>query len=73
VVQLSTDQVIEELTNRKPQIKDAVITVLSSKTPDEILTIQGKYDMKVEIVKRINSLLTTGVVRELYLVEFVIQ
>lgn len=73
VFHVSTKDVIEEITNRKPQIKDAVLTVLSSKTPDEILSIQGKYDLKVEIMKRVNSFLVTGVARELYFVEFVVQ
>lgn len=73
VLQLSDDKVAEEIANRTPQIKDSVITLLSSKTAEEILTVQGKYDLKVEMVKRINSLLTTGVVRKLYFVEFVIQ
>lgn len=73
VLKLSTDKVSEEISNRQPQIKDAVITVLSSKAPEEILTVQGKYDLKGEIMKRINVFLTTGVVRELYFVEFVVQ
>ncbi len=73
VLKLSTDKVAEEIKNREPQIKDAVITVLSSKSPEEILSVQGKYDLKGEIMKRINVFLSTGVVRELYFVEFVVQ
>ncbi|MGK7346787.1 MAG: flagellar basal body-associated FliL family protein [Candidatus Nitrospinota bacterium M3_3B_026] len=73
VLQLSDKNVAEEIANRSPQIKDTVITLLSSKTAEEILSIQGKYDLKMEMAKRINALLTTGVVRKLYFVEFVIQ
>lgn len=73
VLQLSDKNVAEEIANRSPQIKDAVITLLSSKTAEEILTVQGKYDLKMEMTKRINALLMTGVVRKLYFVEFVIQ
>jgi len=73
VLKLSTEEVAKEIKNREPQIKDAVITVLSSKTPDEILSVQGKYDLKGEIMKRINVFLATGVVKELFFVEFVVQ
>ena len=73
VLQLSDATVAEEIANRVPQIKDTIITLLSSKTPEEVLTVQGKYDLKVEMIKRINAILTTGIVRKLYFVEFVIQ
>ena len=73
VLQLSSEELSKEITQRTPQIKDAIITVLSSKTPDDILTIQGKYDLKVELMKRVNTLVASGVVREIYFVEFVVQ
>ena len=73
VLQVSSPKVSEEVTKRAPQIKDSIITVLSSKTPEEALSIQGKYDLKVELIRRINEVLTSGVVRELYFTEFVIQ
>jgi len=73
VLQLSDKKVADEIVNRGPQIKDSIITLLSSKTADEIVTVQGKYDLKMEMVKRINTVLTSGVVRNLYFVEFVIQ
>ncbi|VAX22317.1 hypothetical protein MNBD_NITROSPINAE04-1280 [hydrothermal vent metagenome] len=73
VLKLSAEDVATEIKNREPQIKDAVITVLSSKTPEEILSVQGKYELKGEIMKRINVFLATGVVKELFFVEFVVQ
>jgi len=73
VLQVSNVAVKEEIVSRDPQIKDSIITVLSSKSPEEVLTIQGKYDLKLELVKRINGVVTTGVVREMFFTEFVIQ
>ncbi|MBI4666563.1 MAG: flagellar basal body-associated FliL family protein [Nitrospinae bacterium] len=73
VIQVSSVAVKDEVTNRAPQIKDAIITVLSSKEPSEILTVEGKYELKLELVKRINQTLTTGVAKELFFVEFVVQ
>ncbi|MBF0169735.1 MAG: flagellar basal body-associated FliL family protein [Nitrospinae bacterium] len=73
VLQLSSAPAQEEIAKRGPQIKDSIITVLSSKSPEEVLSIQGKYDLKLELVKRINSMLSTGVVREMFFTEFVVQ
>ena len=73
VLQVSSAAAKEELTNRAPQIKDSVISVLSSKTPDEVLTPEGKLELKLEIVKRINQSLTSGVVTEMFFTEFVVQ
>lgn len=73
VLQVSSGAAKEELTNRSPQIKDSVIGVLSSKTPDEVLTPEGKLELKLEIIKRINQSITSGVVTEMFFTEFVVQ
>lgn len=73
VLQVSSAATKEELTNRAPQVKDSVIGVLSSKTPDEVLTPEGKLELKLELVKRINQAITSGVVTEMFFTEFVVQ
>jgi len=73
VMQVSPAEAKAELASRAPQIKDAVISVLSSKTPDEVLTPEGKLELKLEMVKRINQSLTSGVVTEMFFTEFVVQ
>lgn len=73
VMQVSSAAAKEELANRSPQVKDAVISVLSSKTTDEVLTPEGKLELKLELVKRINQSLTSGVVTEMFFTEFVVQ
>ncbi len=72
-LELSNELLSQELHNKMPQIKDSVITVLSSKTSDDVLTIEGKFKLKEQILRRINKLLKTGVVKNVYFVEFVIQ
>ncbi|MBF0291523.1 MAG: flagellar basal body-associated FliL family protein [Nitrospinae bacterium] len=73
VLQVSSAATKEELTNRAPQIKDSVIGVLSSKTPEEVLTPEGKLELKLEMIKRINQSITSGVVTEMFFTEFVVQ
>lgn len=62
-----------EVNNRMPQIKDAIITVLSSKSSEELLTIEGKFQLKEQILTRINNVTSGGVVKNVFFVEFVIQ
>ncbi len=72
-LELDNEKLNEEITNKMPQIKDSIITVLSSKTTDDLLTIDGKFKLKEQIQTRVNVLLKTGVVKNVFFVEFVIQ
>ncbi len=72
-LEMNNSTLAEEIQNKMPQIKDSVITVLSSKTTDDLLTIEGKFLLKEQLLTRVNSLLRTGVVKNVYFVEFVIQ
>jgi len=72
-VEMNKKKLAEEVNNKMPQMKDMIITVLASKTVDELLTIEGKFRLKEQLLTRINSNLKTGVVKNVYFVEFVIQ
>ncbi|GAB1535704.1 flagellar basal body-associated FliL family protein [Geovibrio sp. ADMFC3] len=63
----------DEIDKRVPQIRDAIITILSSKRFEEINSAQGKMIMKQQIMRRINSLLASGQIANVYVTEFVIQ
>lgn len=55
------------------QIKDLIITILSSKRFDDVRTPQGKYDLKLELVYRINSLVGGDPVKNMFFSDFVAQ
>jgi flagellar FliL protein len=63
----------DEMDKRQPQIRDAVLTILSSKRFEEINSAQGKMVMKQQIMRSINSVLTTGQILNVYVTEFVVQ
>lgn len=67
------DKVRLELTNRLPQLRDVILLHLSSKTLDEIRSVDGKIELKNALIKRINQVLKQGNVRNLYFTQFVIQ
>ena len=55
------------------QIKDLIITALSSKSFNDVRTSQGKFALKEELTYRINNLLGGRPVRKLYFSDFVAQ
>ncbi len=72
-LELSDQEVTKEVEKRLPIVKDAVIDILSSKTYSDIRTPEGKEKLRFELIKRINTILVKGGVRNLYFTEFVVQ
>lgn len=75
VVQLELDAepAAGEIEGLKPKVRDSLIMLFSSKTSEEMTTVGGKETLRNEIIRRLNSLLTTGKVAEVYFTEFVVQ
>jgi len=75
VVQLELDAepAAGEIEGLKPKVRDSLIMLFSSKTSEEMTTVGGKETMRNEIIRRLNALLTTGKVVEVYFTEFVVQ
>jgi len=63
----------EELSNRLPQIRDVTLLLLSNKSIEHVRGIDGKIALRNELIKKINQILETGKIRNLYFTEFVIQ
>ena len=63
----------DEIEQRLPQIRDLIISLLSSKSFEDIRTIEGKNFLREEILLRVNSLLVTGSVKRIFFTEFVVQ
>ncbi len=54
-------------------IRDTIITVLSSKTSDDLLSVSGKEELKNELMTAINQALQRNLVRKIYFLDFIIQ
>lgn len=72
-LELSNEEVKEEVTKRMPQIKDTALTLLSSKSFDDVYLLEGKFKVREELITRLNTLLKTGKVKNAFFTEFVIQ
>lgn len=63
----------DELDARLPQVRDALIVLLSSKQLSDITDFEGKALLKEDILERINDVLETGRVKSVLFTEFVVQ
>ena len=70
VLKFSKNSNEEEFKSRKPQMRDAIISILNSKKPEDILKREGKSYLKEEIKASINSFLIEGAVIDVYYVGF---
>jgi flagellar FliL protein len=56
-----------------PQIKDAVLLLIGNKTFNELNDLQGKIQLRAELINKINSILPKGKVKRIYFTDFVVQ
>jgi flagellar FliL protein len=64
-------KVTAEIEQRKAQIRDIIIIILSSKTYEQVSTNEGKDNLRNQIKDTINSFLTTGRIQNVYFTEFI--
>jgi flagellar FliL protein len=66
-------KVNEEFEKRIPQLRDGILTILSSKTYKEIYDSEGKKKLKDEMILKVNQLLGNPGVKAIYITDFVVQ
>lgn len=70
-LEVSSTQVQEEIDKRKPQVRDIIIILLSSKTYEQVAAKEGKDHLRDEIRDTVNSFLTKGKIKRVYFTEFI--
>jgi flagellar FliL protein len=63
----------QEVEYKDAKIKDIIISIISSKTFEEINTPQGKIALKQELLRRLNTIMSGGKVEDVFFTEFVVQ
>jgi flagellar protein FliL len=58
---------------RMPQIRDLLLTLLTSKTFDDIRTPVGKQALRDDVMTRVNQVLDRDAVKAVYFTEFIVQ
>ncbi len=72
-IEASNQEAAMELNERMPQIKDAVLLLVGNKTFDELRDMQGKIQLRAELINRLNGILVKGKVKRIYFTDFVVQ
>jgi len=61
------------VTEKTPQLRDAIITLVSSKSADAVSSPEGKFQLKDELLLRANQAMGKEIFKNLYFTEFVMQ
>jgi flagellar FliL protein len=72
-LELENEETVVEVNERMPQIRDSVLLLVGNKTFAELNDLQGKLQLRAEIIVRLNKLLKKGKVKGIYFTEFVVQ
>ena len=72
-VESNQEKLNEEYEKRLPQLRDAILTILSGKSYKDIINSEGKNALREEIKGEMNQLLVSVKVHNIYFTEFVVQ
>jgi len=72
-MELSSPEVNPEFEENLQKITDSILVLLSSKSFEDVYSVQGKFKLKDEIVTRVNRFLVVGHVKDAYFTEFIVQ
>ena len=72
-LELSAPEVNAEFNENLQKITDSILVLLSSKSVEDVYSVQGKFKLKDEITTRVNRFLVVGHVKDAYFTEFIVQ
>ncbi len=73
--EVTEENLQEAVTSKTPQLRDTIITLVSSKSLSSISSPEGKFQLKDELLFRANQIMgmEKDVIKNLYFSEFVMQ
>lgn len=72
-LELANAVLAEKAKAKTAHLRDAIVTVLSNKTPDELMSVEGKQQCKDEIILIAEQALGENSVKNVYFTDFVMQ
>jgi len=72
-LELNSSAAAEEVAARMTQIRDAILLLCGNKTYAELRDLQGKMQLRAELIGHLNTFLQKGQVKKIYFTNFVIQ
>ncbi|UFS72337.1 flagellar basal body-associated FliL family protein [Geomonas sp. RF6] len=71
--ELATPEVKGELDAKQAPLRDAILVLLTTKTMQEIQDLQGKNQLREQILAAVGKIATPGKVTKVYFTDFVVQ
>ena len=72
-LELESATAVEMATKASPKLRDVVIMMLTSMTFEEVMTPEGKIQIRDELLERFNQVIRPERVKNIYFTEFVVQ
>lgn len=72
-LEMLDEEGFEEVVQLNPAARDAIVRILNAKEFRDVETIQGKLFLKDQIAVSLNQHLKTGVVKDIFFSDFVVQ
>jgi len=72
-LELDKEALKDELDKRMAQVRDIILLHLSTKRFPEVRSFDGKYILREELLEKLNNILITGKLKNLYFTEFIVQ
>jgi flagellar FliL protein len=72
-LEMDSPEAVVEVKERMPQVRDAILLLVGNKTYNEVRDLQGKLQLRVELMQKISDIVRGGKVRRIYFTDFVVQ
>jgi flagellar FliL protein len=71
--EMASADVKAEIETRQAPLRDAILVLLTTKTLQEVQDLQGKNQLREEILTAVNKILPPGKITRVYFTDFVVQ
>jgi len=72
-LKVNSSNVVEECKERNFEIRDLVLTLLSSKESEDVMRPEDKLTLKKQVIETLNRIFQKGQALDVYFTEFLIQ
>lgn len=73
VLEASSKKVVSELESREPQIRDRLISLIRSRTAEDLSSQAGMESLRFDILQAMNEYVTSGDVTDVFFIDLIVQ
>ncbi|HHT68942.1 MAG TPA: hypothetical protein GXZ85_06780 [Firmicutes bacterium] len=73
VLETTDSKVVSQLEKRAPQIRDQLISLLRSRTVEQLSSAEGMELLRFDIIKSMNTLVERGEITDVFFIDLILQ